>query len=41
LPPSPFEVCFLSTAHDESHVQRTVDAWEIALQTVAKQSATP
>ena len=35
LPPSPFEVCFLSTAHDESHVQQTVDAWRLALQTVA------
>ncbi len=35
LPPSPFEVCFLSTAHEDEHIQRTIDAWAEALKKVA------
>ncbi len=31
LPPSPFEVCFLSTAHDDGHIDRTLAAWDVAL----------
>ncbi|HMO50554.1 MAG TPA: glutamate-1-semialdehyde 2,1-aminomutase [Kiritimatiellia bacterium] len=32
MPPSPFEVSFLSVAHSEAHVQKTVAAWEAALE---------
>lgn len=31
LPPSPFEVCFLSTAHQELHLEQTISAWGKAL----------
>lgn len=31
MPPSPFEVSFLSVAHTASHIQKTIDAWEAAL----------
>lgn len=36
LPPSPFEVCFLSTAHMKDHFQHTIEAWRKALQQVAE-----
>jgi glutamate-1-semialdehyde 2,1-aminomutase len=38
LPPSPFEVCFLSTAHTDADLQLTIDAWGAALQTLATAS---
>jgi glutamate-1-semialdehyde 2,1-aminomutase len=31
LPPSPFEVCFLSTAHTDAQIDQTLAAWEKAL----------
>ncbi len=36
LPPSPFEVCFLSTAHEDHHLQQTITAWATALEYVAQ-----
>jgi glutamate-1-semialdehyde 2,1-aminomutase len=30
LPPSPFEVCFLSTAHDDAVLEQTIKAWNEA-----------
>ena len=35
IPPSPFEVCFLSTAHTDEQLERTITAWREALTTVA------
>jgi glutamate-1-semialdehyde 2,1-aminomutase len=35
LPPSPFESCFVSTAHDEAAIQETADAFEAAFQAMA------
>jgi glutamate-1-semialdehyde 2,1-aminomutase len=35
LPPSPFETCFLSVAHDDEIVERAADAFEQALNLVA------
>ncbi len=32
LPPSPFEVCFLSTAHTDAQIDETIAAWQTALQ---------
>ena len=32
MPPSPFEVSFLSTAHTEEPIQKTIAAWEAALE---------
>lgn len=32
LPPSPFEVCFLSTAHTNAQIDETIAAWQTALQ---------
>lgn len=34
LPPSPFEVCFLSTAHTDEQIELTVQAWAEALQEI-------
>jgi glutamate-1-semialdehyde 2,1-aminomutase len=34
LPPSPFEVCFLSTAHTDTQLDHTLVAWEAALDTM-------
>ena len=31
LPPSPFEVCFLSTAHTDEQIDQTIAAWKSAL----------
>lgn len=38
LPPSPFEVCFLSTAHEDTHIDQTIDAWTAALDEVSSTS---
>ena len=35
LPPSPYEVCFLSAAHNESMIERTAAAWLDALKSLA------
>lgn len=35
LPPSPYEVSFLSTAHDEGLLERTLTSWERAFAAVA------
>jgi glutamate-1-semialdehyde 2,1-aminomutase len=32
MPPSPFEVSFLSVAHTAEHIQKTIAAWESALE---------
>lgn len=34
LPPSPFEVCFLSTAHTDEQIEQTVQAWAEALKEI-------
>lgn len=39
IPPSPFEVSFLSTAHQEEHIEKTITAWEQALRVVAVHAA--
>jgi glutamate-1-semialdehyde 2,1-aminomutase len=35
MPPSPFEVSFLSIAHQPEHLQRTIAAWEAAFEEIA------
>lgn len=43
LPPSPFESCFVSTAHDDAIIERTADAFHAALQRLTRKatSASP
>lgn len=36
MPPSPFEVSFLSTAHTPRHIQKTIAAWEKVMEGLAK-----
>ena len=35
MPPSPFEVSFLSIAHTDEHLARTIKAWEAAFEDIA------
>ena len=39
LPPSPFESCFVSTAHDDAAVDRTIAAFRQALSSAAASRA--
>lgn len=36
IPPSPFETCFISTVHNEEDLERTIDAYDVALSKVTK-----
>ncbi|MGA1194222.1 MAG: glutamate-1-semialdehyde 2,1-aminomutase [Kiritimatiellia bacterium] len=36
MPPSPYEVSFLSVAHTDEHIQKTIAAWEVALEDISK-----
>ena len=35
MPPSPFEVSFLSIAHTDEHIVKTLKAWELAFESLA------
>lgn len=36
MPPSPYEVSFLSVAHTEQHLRKTIAAWEVALEELVR-----